>query len=240
MTVIVSLLAIAVIGTGLLLLRPTDRLLDFVSEQLGGALLRVPTRERAIALTFDDAPSPGLTRDILARLAADDARATFFVIGSYAARYPESMDAIRRDGHELANHLYTDRRSAALSDTEFVEELRMTDALLFPPRKGEVQPDRKWCRPGHGELNRRLVRLMRADGYDPVLATMYPLDLRLPVGLTVRHVEANLRPGAIFVLHDGSDDRRRTLDVLDRLLPSLRSRGFRLVTLSELTRLSTR
>lgn len=56
-----------------------------------------------IALTFDDGPNPH-TAEVLDALREMNVRATFFVVGRQARRYPEMLARITREGHLLANH----------------------------------------------------------------------------------------------------------------------------------------
>jgi peptidoglycan/xylan/chitin deacetylase (PgdA/CDA1 family) len=225
--------AVLIAGGTLLLsvLNPADWMLDEMSEQLPGVVFRIDTAERAIALTIDDAPHPDVTPGLLRVLAAHDARATFFIIGSNAEAHPALIDSIRIGGHELANHFFTDRMSAGLSDEEFVQELRRTEAAIAPLRTP------KWCRPGSGIITQRAIRLIEKSGYLPVLGTAYPVDLFAGVDLTVAHFMENIRPGAILVLHDGGPDREHNIEVLAALLPRIEAEGYRLVTLTELSRL---
>ncbi len=213
------------------LVRPSDWLLARVSSLDPDVVFRIDTTERLIALTIDDAPHPEVTPGILRVLREHRTRATFFIIGSYAEAHPELVESIRSDGHELANHLFTDRMSASLSDEEFLEELKRTDRLIQPlgsPR---------WCRPGSGMITKRIARIMRKNGYTPVAATAYPMDLRTSVGLTVKQFLENVRPGAVLVLHDGRPNRKRTIEVLDRVLPRLDEMGYRATTLAELSKI---
>jgi peptidoglycan/xylan/chitin deacetylase (PgdA/CDA1 family) len=235
MTVIIILAAIllgavAVVWT---LIRPTDWVLKQVATQNPGVVFRVDTSERAIALTIDDAPHPDVTPGLLNELRNHGVKATFFVIGSYAEMYPELVDSIRASGHELANHLFTDRMSAGLSDEEFLDELLRTEASIQPL----TTP--KWCRPGSAVLTPRIIRIMDENGYTPVLGTAYPIDLYTSIDVTVAHFLENVRPGAILVLHDGGAGREDTVEVLARLLPRLKESGYRLMTLTELSRLGT-
>jgi len=213
------------------LVRPPRWVVREVAKQNPDVLFHVETDERAVALTIDDSPHPAVTPGILAALRRHGARATFFVIGSHAERYPDLVEAIRADGHELANHLYLDRPSARLESDEFVRNLRRTDALIRP--EGPV----KWCRPGSGYINNRIIGLMFASDYRPCLASVYPLDLRLPERWALRHFASNVRPGAILVLHDGGPERRKTVTLLEKILPGLVERGYRVLTVSELVAL---
>jgi len=225
---LIVVVAIAVVWT---LTHPGEWALKRVGGYYPSCLFRIATRERALALTIDDAPHPDVTPGILDELRKHDATATFFVIGAYAQAHPELIDAIRADGHELANHLFTDRMSARLNDADFVDELRRTEALIQP------LDSPKWCRPGSGVLTTRIIRRMQEHGYTAVGGTAYPVDLYTNVQVTARHFLRNVRPGAILVLHDGGTRRASSIRVLSVLLPRLREMGYRVVTLGELCRL---
>lgn len=216
------------------LLHPADWAVKRVGEFYPGVLFRVATAERAVALTIDDAPHPDVTPGILRELRAHGARATFFIIGHHAAAHPDLVQAIRADGHELANHFYTDRMSARLNDAQLADELTRTDALIQPlgsPR---------WCRAGSGVLTARMVRLIQAHGYTVVAGSAYPVDLYTNVRLTVLHFLRNVRPGAVLVLHDGGPSRANSVRSVALLLPRIREMGYRIVTLGELSRLAER
>ena len=226
-----ALVVVAVIAVLWTLTHPGEWALTRVGKYYPSCLFRINTSERALAITIDDAPHPDVTPGILQELRTHGAKATFFIIGSHAKAHPDLVDAIRADGHELANHLYTDRMSARLADVEFVEELVRTDELIQPLSTP------KWCRPGSGLLTTRIIRLMRENGYTAVGGTAYPIDLYTNVQLTARHFLRNVRPGAILVLHDGGTRRASSIRVLAMLLPRLREMGYQVVTLGELSRL---
>lgn len=213
------------------LFHPTDWAVKRIGDFYPGVVFRVTTGERAVALTIDDAPHPDVTPGILNELRKHSARATFFVIGANAAAHPELLEAIRADGHEVANHLFTDRMSARLRNEQFVDELTRTDGLIQPCDAP------KWCRPGSGVLTPRMVRLMQEHGYTPVAGTAYPVDLYTSVKLTVLHFLRNVRPGAVLVLHDGGPKRVNSIQTVALLLPRLRDMGYRIVTLGELWRM---
>jgi peptidoglycan/xylan/chitin deacetylase (PgdA/CDA1 family) len=213
------------------LFHPSDWAVKRVGDFYPGVVFRVTTGERVVALTIDDAPHPDVTPGILNELRKHGARATFFIIGANAAAHPDLLEAIRADGHEVANHLFTDRMSARLRNEQFVDELNRTDALIQP------RDAPKWCRPGSGVLTARMVRLIQEHGYTPVAGTAYPVDLYTSVRLTVLHFLRNVRPGAVLVLHDGGPDRVNSIRTVSLLLPRLREMGYRIVTLGELWRM---
>lgn len=228
MFVVVAALLLTLVTVFTVVFRPPTTLLRWLSGRTENTLFILATDRRRLALTIDDAPHPDVTPDILAVLRRHAVRVTFFVIGRNAELYPDILDTIRADGHELANHTYEDRLTIRLREDAFQRSVTRTDALIAPT--GPI----KWCRPGGGALSGRLARLMRQHGYAPCLATAYPLDLRFGVAVARLQFVANVRPGAILVLHDGAADRRRTVQILEDVLPRVLRRGYEFVTLTEL------
>jgi peptidoglycan/xylan/chitin deacetylase (PgdA/CDA1 family) len=93
----------------------------------------------------------------------------------------------------------------------------------------------RWMRPASGWYSSAMVAIAKTHGYRMALGSVFPYDTHIPSACFARHhIEINVRPGAIIVLHDGRDRGQRTAEVLQRLLPSLRARGYQVVTLSEL------
>lgn len=73
------------------------------------------TDTRRIALTFDDGPHYKYTAEILDILAEYDVKATFFVVGELAERYPELILRELADGHEVGNHTWSHPRLSRLT-----------------------------------------------------------------------------------------------------------------------------
>ncbi len=96
-------------------------------------------------------------------------------------------------------------------------------------------------RPGGAMFNNSMLRVIHKHNYQCAIASYYPFDqtVALPA-LNARHALANVRPGAIFVLHDGKGRGKRTASALEKILPEMTRRGYRIVTLSELSRAGER
>ncbi|GAA0449936.1 bifunctional polysaccharide deacetylase/glycosyltransferase family 2 protein [Streptomyces olivaceiscleroticus] len=82
------------------------------------------------ALTFDGGPDPEWTPRVLALLRRYHVKATFFVHGSRAARYPELMRQIRDEGHEIGSYTYTGGDLGAASPLRARMELSLTQTAL--------------------------------------------------------------------------------------------------------------
>ena len=195
-------------------------------------LYHVPTREPLVALTVDDGPDAARTPEILDVLRAHEARATLFVISSHAAGQDALLRRAVAEGHELGNHLTRDETSARLDAAAFEAAMREAGAALarFAPVR--------WLRPGGGWYTTAMLDAAERAGYRCVLGSVYPYDAHLPSArLATAYILANVRPGAVVVLHDRGARGRRTAETLRRVLPELARRGYRVVTLSELVRL---
>ena len=191
-------------------------------------LFFVDTEQPLVAITIDDGPHTSGTPRILDVLAENDAHATFFVIGEQIANNEENVRRVVREGHELGNHHMVDFPSIRLSPEEFEQQLVRTHKLLAP-----YAPVR-WFRPASGWFNQRMLDQIERHGYTCVLGSAYLEDLIPSVSYLSRHILLNTRPGSIIVLHDGLGRSAQTAAVLGRVLPELRRRGYRVVTVSEL------
>ncbi|WP_433292827.1 polysaccharide deacetylase family protein [Actinoplanes sp. CA-030573] len=193
----------------------------------GDVLWYEDTAEPVFALTFDDGPGPQSTPGLLEVLARHRAKATFFLVGERAERYPELVAAITAAGHEIANHLMRDERSALIPDEQFRRDLARTTELLAP--HGPV----RWFRPGSGVFTPRMLRSASEQGLRAVLGTLVagnrggPADERIAPSLA-----SGVRPGSILVLHEGTPERAGVVRTTDELLGALG--GLRAVTVSAL------
>ena len=83
----------------------------------------LPLEDREVVLTFDDGPWPPTTRRVLAALARECVRATFFLIGKSAARHPEMVRRIAAEGHTIGHHTWSHRNLMRITPGEISEEI---------------------------------------------------------------------------------------------------------------------
>jgi peptidoglycan/xylan/chitin deacetylase (PgdA/CDA1 family) len=192
-------------------------------------LYSVETEEPVVALTIDDGPDPATTPRILAVLEANGARATFFVLSERVAGNEAVMDAIHEAGHEIANHHRRDVPSIDLPRGQFVADLEESHRVLS---RWSVP---RWFRPGSGWYHDWMLDILDDHGYGVALGSIYPLDAQIPwSGFAAWLIRWRAKPGAIVVLHDRGARGERTARTLERVLPELEHRGYRVVALSEL------
>jgi cellulose synthase/poly-beta-1,6-N-acetylglucosamine synthase-like glycosyltransferase/peptidoglycan/xylan/chitin deacetylase (PgdA/CDA1 family) len=207
---------------------------------------RLVSRERSpvrrIALTFDDGPDPRWTPRIAAVLRGLHVPATFFVIGSKVVRHPDLVRSLHRWGFELGNHTFTHVDLASLPVWERRLQISLTERAL----DAAVGVGSRLIRPPYSSVpaavtlaQERAYADLASRGYVIVLSDLDGEDWRRPgIGAIVRAVTPRHGHGGIVLLHDGGGDRSQTLAAVERLVPRLRARGFRFVTVSQLAGLS--
>jgi cellulose synthase/poly-beta-1,6-N-acetylglucosamine synthase-like glycosyltransferase/peptidoglycan/xylan/chitin deacetylase (PgdA/CDA1 family) len=197
-----------------------------------------PPPGRRIALTFDDGPDPRWTERIADELRAARVPATFFVIGSQAARYPGLIRQVVRDGDEVGNHTFTHVLLSQVPQWEQHLQLEMTEATIA----GITGHYTRLVRPPYSATpdavtsadDRDLAKLT-GRRYFVVLANYDSQDWQRPgVPAIVRNASPPGTTGGIVMMHDGGGDRTQTVRALPRLIARLRARGFRFVTVSQL------
>jgi len=204
-----------------------------IAKRAPGCLYNVHTDERVVALTLDDGPATA-TPQILRVLRENDARATFFLISTHVPGREATVNAILGQGHEIGNHLTRDEPSIRLSSEAFDAAVTQAGAVLrqFAPVE--------WLRPGSGWYTPRMVATIERAGYRCALGSIYPFDALVPSStFASAFILANVQPGAVIVLHDGPVRGHRTAKTLRRVLPVLRTRGYRVVSLTTLVRLDS-
>lgn len=205
------------------------RIVDVLAGLQPGCIYRKPTKEPLVALTIDDGPASLSTPLILTELRREKARATFFLLADRVPGREQTVRSLAAEGHEIGNHFTRDRASIRLSAADFEADLLRADTVLR--RFGPL----RWARPGSGWYSSKMIETMHRHGYRCALGSVYPFDVAFPwTGFAASYILRNVRPGAILVLHDGDDRGLRTARVLRTVLPELRRRGYRVVTLSEL------
>ena len=204
-------------------------LVPLIAERSPRCLYAVATTEKHVALTIDDGPDPASTAEILRVLGEHEASATFFLISDNIAGAEAIVHDLTARGHELGNHLTRDEPSIRLAPEAFVEALGEAHESIT--RFGTV----RWLRPGGGLYDDAMLETIHRHGYRCALGSVYPYDGHVTSPrLAAAYVLANVRPGAVIVLHDGEGRGARTVAILERVLPELRKRGYRVTTLSEL------
>ena len=200
-------------------------------QMYGDVLWRGRPGAGRVALTFDDGPHPGTTRETLRILAREGHKATFFVVGRKALAHPEVVREIHEAGHSLGVHGFAhDRLYAFKPPRQVVADIQATQRAV--EQACGVRPT--LFRPPLGHVSPRTAAGAKRAGMTIVACSVMALD-GLSQGNSdrvVRRVLRGLRDGAIVLLHDAAehdDFEPASVAALPAILEQLDSRGLRTV-----------
>ena len=191
----------------------------------GGAEIPAP---RYVALTFDDGPRPGSTERLLEGLRDRGARATFFLIGEQVQIYPELVQMIGAEGHQVGNHTWGHVSLQDLDTAKALAEVERTDALL----QKILGPGAYWVRPPYGRVDKSVLQQLSV----PVIKwSVDPRDWESRnTQAVVDAVMETVTDGSIILLHDIYETSvEAALELIDLLEPQ----GYRFVTVEQLLRI---
>lgn len=155
--------------------------------------------EKGIALTFDDGPDPSSTPVILDLLALYNLKATFFVVGTRAAKYPELIRDILDQGHTIGNHSWDHDYFLMLRSIERLQEnIHKTQEILK-----ESGIHTRVFRPPMGITGSRLSSALREENLVAVNYSCRALDRgNRNINNLAAKILRKLEPGGIIMLHD--------------------------------------
>ncbi|NER84676.1 MAG: polysaccharide deacetylase family protein [Leptolyngbya sp. SIO1D8] len=202
----------------------------------GEAIYKVQTSEKVVALTFDDGPDPRYTQQISQLLADAGARSTFFVIGRHAEQYPDLIDTLIQQGHELGNHTWSHPSLRLMLPGVMRAELESTDRLLHSYGYESPIPFRS----PYGHSWFVLPQILKLRRQPNILWTVQLNDWKPEKpSIMMDLLETKFDNGAIILLHDGDGesegaDRANTVEVVKLILEKYIPQGYQFVTVSEL------
>ena len=205
----------------------------FYYEQRGEAVWDIKTKQKVVAITFDDGPHPKYTKQILDLLAEHHAKATFFVVGNRVSSNKELIKRMADEGHELANHTYSHARLQGISEGNFTKELLRTEMAI----ESIVGKKPTLFRPPLGYYDEKTIAQALKHHYLTVMWSWHQdtMDWSNPgTQKIIRTVLNNIQKGDIILFHDFGGNRSQTVRALQEILPALIERGYRFVTVSEL------
>lgn len=184
-----------------------------------GGIFRIPSGEKrgTIYLTFDDGPIPESTPQILDILDDCGVKATFFMVGDNARKYPELLEEVRRRGHSVGNHTMHHLQGSKTSVEEYMKDVEEADSLL----------NSRLFRPPHGWLRPSQLRKLR-EKYRIVMYDLVTRDYsrRLTPEDVMSNVRHYSRDGSIIVFHDSLKSLDRTHHILRQAIEWLKDEGY--------------
>ena len=186
------------------------------------------TSKKQIAITFDDGPHPAYTPKLLKILKKNNVKATFFLVGEMAEKYPDLVKAEKAAGHDVGNHTYHHVNLTKIPMEDVATEIKACGKVLqsITGRAPHL------FRPPGGDYNKKVAEMAEAEGYTMILWTDDPGDYASPgdKAIKIRTLD-RVSNGGIILIHDGV---QQTVDVLPQIIKYLKDKGYELVTIDEM------
>lgn len=204
-----------------------------VSTAASSAKRKIPiysvgTQEKKVCLTFDAAWGNEDTQQLIDILAQYNIKATFFIVGEWVDKYPESVKALADAGHSIQNHSDTHPHLTSLSREQVVSELQSCNDKIEAITG--VRPD--LVRVPYGDYNNAVIEAADSINMYTIQWDVDSLDWK---DLSAKDIHSKVvkkvREGSIVLFHNAA---LHTPEALPMIIEDLLSDGYEFVTVGEL------
>ena len=184
--------------------------------------------QKMLSISFDAAWGNEDTQQLIDILGRYDVKATFFVVGEWVDKYPESVKALSDAGHEVMNHSNTHAHFSQLSTDEIIADVTACNDKIEAVTG--VRPT--LIRPPYGEYDDHVITAIRSMGMEPIQWDVDSLDWKeLSAAEITERVTTKVQPGSIVLFHNAAI---HTPEALPGILEALLQEGYTFVPISEL------
>ena len=198
----------------------TDRLLPIYC---------VETDKKQIAISFDAAWGNDDTDDLIKILKEYNVPATFFVVGAWVDKYPESVKALSDAGHQIQNHSNTHPHMPQLSREQMKDEINSCNEKI-EKITGKCPT---LLRPPYGDYDNSLIQTIEELNMKTIQWDVDSLDWKenaSPESICHR-VTSKVKNGSIVLFHNDAD---HTPAALPNILKCLKDEGYEFVFIEDL------
>lgn len=184
--------------------------------------------KKYIAFTFDDGPSPKNTKDIVNYLKDNKFHATFFMLGNLMVRNPDIVNYVKDNENEIGSHTYSHQNLKRISMDKVKNEVNLTEDVYH-----EITGENfVLLRPPYGAIN---DKIKEEFNYSYIIWSVDTLDWKYrDSDYLYNYVINNVNDGDIVLMHDIHET---TKIAVEKILPELYVRGYRVVSVSELAKI---
>lgn len=188
----------------------------------------VERSDKKIAVTFDCAWGADDVDAVIAALAKHNCRATFFVLGTWAEKYPEAVKKLAAAGHEIAGHSYNHTYYTQLSPEEMKADMDKCDEAI----KAVTGTAPRLFRVPAGDYSSSVVSTVFGSGRYCIQWDADSLDYRdLSAAEMEKRIMDKVQSGSIILFHTGT---KNTAAALDPILEGLKAEGYEFCPAGEL------
>lgn len=184
--------------------------------------------DKVVAISFDAAWGNEDTETLIKILDEYDVKTTFFVVGSWVDKYPDSVKQLSDAGHEVMNHSNSHPHMTALSKEEILLEVEKCDDKI--EKITNKRPT--LFRAPYGDYNNEVILALRESNHHTIQWDVDSLDWKnLSANEICERVISRVKPGSIVLFHNAA---KNTPEALPKILKCLKEDGYKIVPVSEL------
>ena len=188
----------------------------------------VDTDKKICSISFDAAWGNEQTDGLLDTLDKYKVKTTFFLVGSWAEKYPESVKEIAKRGHDVGNHSATHAHMTQISSEDMLTELENCNNKI--EKLTGKRPT--LFRPPYGDYDNNVVNTVMSLDMYCVQWNIDSLDWKDPsVDQIVQNCTSKLQPGSIILLHNGATN---TPEALPKVIEAIHAQGYKIVPISKI------
>jgi len=183
---------------------------------------RREARDNRVYLTFDDGPHPEITPWVLDQLRIFNAKATFFIVGENAQKFPDIIKQVLDEGHAIGNHTQHHVKGWKMTSSEYIKDIRLCEEQI---------PTTGLFRPPYGQMNKMAGKEL--NEYEIIMWDILSKDYLkgLNLGLSLWRMKYYTKSGSIIVFHDSTKANDNLRFLLPRYLEFMAENGFQSVVL---------
>ena len=184
--------------------------------------------QKVVSLSFDAAWGNEDTQQLIDILGKYNVKATFFVVGEWVEKYPESVKALADAGHEIMNHSSDHAHFNSMSSEEIVADINACNDKIEAVTG--VRPT--LFRPPYGEYDDHVITAVRGMGMEPIQWNIDSLDWKeLSAAEITQRVTSKMQPGSIVLFHNAA---LHTPEALPGIIEALLREGYSIVPISQI------
>ncbi len=182
-----------------------------------------------VAITFDCAWGADDIPTILNTLKKENVKASFFMVGQWAEKFPDAVKLIANDGHDIANHGYSHLRMSTIGKEKCKTEIELCNAKLEEISGVKV----KLFRPPYGDYNNTVIDTCNELGCYPIQWNVDSLDWKKEMSkqAILDRILKRTKPGSIILFHN---DTQYTAELLPNVISELKAKGLGFAAVSEM------
>lgn len=227
---LLTLMCCVLIGAVLLtvLFSTTSQVISTATEPRDIPIYCVECNEKKVAISFDAAWGNEQTDTLLDILKEKDVKASFFLVGEWVEKYPESVKAIAAQGHDVGNHSSTHPYMTKLSSEDMASEIRSCNEKI----QALTGMTPTLFRPPYGDYNNAVVKAVKNQNMYCIQWDVDSLDWKDPTAEDmVDRITSKIQNGSIILMHNGA---KNTPQALPLIIDAVRAEGYEFVPISEL------